>query len=128
MDVVPNPGSAEAAVLGCECPVHANYAGTEEPEGGWVIRESCVVHGKKKPAAAPAEAPHVTNHVALLRGNADEGEAIVPGPMWLEMTYRTYAADPEVRTIDVLCQVLSADHVTDVQRHRILDYLRDRFL
>jgi hypothetical protein len=40
-----NPGSLGAARDGCDCPVVANNKGMEEPEGGWVIRATCKVHG-----------------------------------------------------------------------------------
>jgi len=62
----PNPGSLEAARLGCDCPVNSNHKGVEEPDGGWIIRATCKVHGS---AQGPGKTPDVLVHVRLGRWN-----------------------------------------------------------
>lgn len=44
MTEVPVPGSHKAGLAGCTCPVHANNAGTKEPQGGWHVAPDCAVH------------------------------------------------------------------------------------
>lgn len=42
---VPNPGSGEAARLGCKCPVFDNNGGVRAPwPDGWWINVTCTVH------------------------------------------------------------------------------------
>lgn len=41
---VPNPGTREAALAGCTCPIHINNAGREKPKGGWSTRSNCPLH------------------------------------------------------------------------------------
>ena len=41
----PNPGSREAALAGCICPVGINNAGAQKPEEGWCVRSGCELHG-----------------------------------------------------------------------------------
>lgn len=50
-NVLPIPGSYEAAVAGCTCPVTGNNNGTEPPKGGWIMRASCSVHGFTPPTS-----------------------------------------------------------------------------
>jgi hypothetical protein len=50
-NVLPNPGSYEAAVAGCTCPVTGNNNGAEPPKGGWIMRASCSVHGFTPPSS-----------------------------------------------------------------------------
>lgn len=42
----PNPGSGEARILGCRCPVLDNHHGkfAPWPPDGWYIVEDCPVH------------------------------------------------------------------------------------
>jgi len=42
----PNPGSDEARLLGCLCPILDNNHGKHLPwTGGWWIDEHCPIHG-----------------------------------------------------------------------------------
>lgn len=53
---VPNPGSREAAMAGCPCPIHINNAGKEKPKQGWVIRSNCTMHAQLAPRAKRVKA------------------------------------------------------------------------
>lgn len=55
---VANPGSQEAAMAGCLCPVTINKAGRTKPENGWVVRSACPIHGEMTKGTRPLnEAP-----------------------------------------------------------------------
>ena len=129
---IPNPGSDRAAALGCDCPVHPNWAGTEEPDGSWVIRDTCTVHGKSKPKPAPPKPPE---SVLSREAVAERLDAIVAQPTvsakdcippipqeatpWpVEFRYRTYSKDPELRLIDVLTQALGDPTLDSDARRR----------
>jgi hypothetical protein len=45
--LVPNPGSAEAQAMGCDCPVMDNNRGKypPRPPDGWFTYTDCPVHG-----------------------------------------------------------------------------------
>lgn len=59
-----NPGSLEAARAGCDCsPLH-NNAGKKQPEGGWVVRATCKLHGK--PEEIPTGIPNATDVLIVL--------------------------------------------------------------
>lgn len=46
----PNPGSWEAALAGCTCPVLDNRRGREPPRpDGWWIADGCPLHGHPDP-------------------------------------------------------------------------------
>jgi hypothetical protein len=45
---VANPGSEEAVLRGCSCPVMDNHYGRGYGGGGFVYNMTCVLHGARK--------------------------------------------------------------------------------
>lgn len=61
---------------------------------------------------------------------AEEPEGVKTGPTeayWIERTFRSHFEDPELRAIDIMCQVVGDSHLANVQRWRIMDYVQERF-
>lgn len=46
---------------------------------------------------------------------------------WLEWVFRTHMEDPELQVIDVLCQLLGDDRLTNEQCQRMLTYAMSRY-
>lgn len=124
---LPNPGSGEAAALGCDCPVHANYAGTEEPEGGWVLKDTCRVHGTPTPkrgippesadAAEPEEQPR----------HPMEQEVVTPTPTeaTVRVSLATPRADAEVNALEHVVEAMQ--ELTRPQQRRLAAYVINRY-